>query len=102
MRVVVDTNVLVSAVLKDKSVPALAVHWLELHGGLLKSAMTEQQPFAVIARPRLAGLIAPTARDWLHRVMAAAEPVVTSVSSRAVIRPMTSSSNWRSTGVRTS
>ena len=75
MRVVVDTNVFVSAVLKDKSLPALAVHAVEQRGGLLKSVMTEQQLFQVLARPHLAALIAPAAFDWLNRLLAAAELV---------------------------
>jgi predicted nucleic acid-binding protein len=35
--VVVDTNVFVSAALKDKSIPGLAVSEVERRGGLLKS-----------------------------------------------------------------
>lgn len=75
MRVVLDTNVLVSAVLKDKSVPALAVHLAAHRGTLLKSAATEQQLFAVLARPYLASLIAPAAHAWLRQIMRAAELV---------------------------
>jgi uncharacterized protein len=75
MRVVVDTNVLVSAALKDKSVPALAVHPVARRGGLLKSTATEQQLFEVLDRPHLAPLIASAAREWLARLLAAAEPV---------------------------
>jgi uncharacterized protein len=44
-------------------------------GALLKSAAREAQLWAVIARPHLARLIAPAARDWLQAVMAPAEPV---------------------------
>jgi predicted nucleic acid-binding protein len=36
MRAVVDTNVFVSAILKDQSLPALAVHVIEQRGVLLK------------------------------------------------------------------
>jgi predicted nucleic acid-binding protein len=43
MRVVVDTNVFVSAALKDKSLPSIAVHLVEQHGVLLKSVVTERQ-----------------------------------------------------------
>jgi predicted nucleic acid-binding protein len=50
MRIVVDTNVLVSAALKDQSLPALAMHVIEQCGTLLKSAATEQQLFEVLAR----------------------------------------------------
>jgi uncharacterized protein len=75
MRVVVDTNVFVSAALKDKSAPALAVHLVAQRGALLKSAATERQLFEVLDRPRLAPLIAPAAREWLARLLAAAELV---------------------------
>ena len=58
MRVVVDTNVLVSAALKQQSMPGMAALLVERRGGLLKSLATEQQLFEVVARPRLAALIA--------------------------------------------
>jgi uncharacterized protein len=75
MRVVVDTNVLVSAALKDQSLPALAVHVIEQRGVLLKSAATEQQLFDVLARPYFVSLIAPAAFAWLKKLLAAAEAV---------------------------
>ena len=75
MRVVVDTNVLVSAVLKDQSLPSVAVHLVAQHSVLLKSAATKTQLFEVIARPHLAPLIAPSARDWLTKLLASAELV---------------------------
>jgi len=49
MRAVVDTNVLVSAILKDQSLPALAVHIIWQRGVLLKSTATERQLFDVLA-----------------------------------------------------
>src|SRR3954447_10653932 len=64
MRVVVDTNVFVSAALKDKSFPALALHIIEQRGTLLKSTATEGQLFAVLARPQLAALVDPAAGGW--------------------------------------
>jgi putative PIN family toxin of toxin-antitoxin system len=75
MRVVVDTNVLVSAALKDRSPPALAVHLVGQRGNLLKSSTTERQLFEVLDRPYFAALIAPAARDWLTKLLAAAEMV---------------------------
>lgn len=75
MRVVVDTNVFVSAALKDKSLPALAVHVVEQRGILLKSIATEWQLFEVLARPYFASLIAPVTHDWLKKLLAAAETV---------------------------
>ena len=75
MRVVIDTNVFVSAALKDKSPPALAVHVVERRGVLLKSFATERQIFDVLARPYLAALISPVTHDWLRKMLAAAEAV---------------------------
>ena len=72
---VVDTNVLVSAALKQQSMPGMAVLLVERRGGLLKSIATEQQLFEVVARPRLASLIDPEAQAWLQKLMVAAELV---------------------------
>jgi putative PIN family toxin of toxin-antitoxin system len=75
MRVVVDTNILVSAALKQGSLPHFALSHASQRGVLLKSVATAAQFAAVIARPYLASLIAPDASDWLIRLMAAAELV---------------------------
>ena len=75
MRIVLDTNVLVSAALKRQSTPGRAVLMVEQRGGLLKSLATERQLFDVVARPYLASLIDPEAQAWLRRLMAAAELV---------------------------
>jgi putative PIN family toxin of toxin-antitoxin system len=75
MRVVVDTNVLVSAALKQQSMPGMTALLIERRGGLLKSLATEQQLFEVVARPRLASLIDPDAQSWLKKLMAAADLV---------------------------
>ena len=76
MRVVVDTNIFVSAILKDKSLPALAVHVVEQRGVLPKSFVTERQLFEVLARPYFASLISPSAHDRLKKILAAAETVM--------------------------
>lgn len=75
MRVVVDTNVFVSAALKDKSFPALALHVVAQGRTLLKSSATERQLFEVLARPHIAALIDPAAADWMRKLMATAEAV---------------------------
>jgi len=75
MRVVVDTNVFISAALKDRSPPGTAVHMAAERHVLLKSTVTEQELFITLARPRLAPLIPAEFRDWLDEVMAAAELV---------------------------
>ena len=51
MRLVLDTNVFVSAALKVNSLPFLVVRWIDRHGGLLKSAATEQELLAVLSAP---------------------------------------------------
>ena len=75
MRVVIDTNVFVSAALKDKSLPALAVRIVEQRGTLLKSAATERQLFDVLARPYFAKLVPAVTHEWLQKLFAAAEAV---------------------------
>jgi putative PIN family toxin of toxin-antitoxin system len=76
MRVVVDTNVFISAALKDMSLPALAVRLVSQRGTLLKSLSTERQLLDVMARPYFARLISHAAHQWLVDLLAAAEPVV--------------------------
>ena len=75
MRVVLDTNVLVSAALKRQSTPSMAARLVEHRGTLLKSLVTEQQLFEVVARPYLASLIDAESQAWLKRLLAHAELV---------------------------
>jgi uncharacterized protein len=75
MRVVVDTNVFVSAALKASSWPGAVVVWLEKNGGLLKTAVTEQELFEVMVRPRFAGGIQPLHIATMRRIFARAEAV---------------------------
>ena len=75
MRLVVDTNVFVSAALKQVSWPGRIVRWIDTHGGLLKTADTEAEVFAVLHRPRIAPKIAPFVLESLYRVFLAAELV---------------------------
>jgi putative PIN family toxin of toxin-antitoxin system len=75
MRLVLDTNVLVSAALKRQSMPGVAAHLAEQRGGLIKSLATEQELSNVIARPYLAKLIDPDTQAWLKTLMGAAESV---------------------------
>jgi putative PIN family toxin of toxin-antitoxin system len=75
MRLVVDTNIFVSAALKEASWPAETVRWIATYGGLLKSAITEQELPAVLQRPRIAPKVEPDFFDRLRRMLAAAELV---------------------------
>jgi putative PIN family toxin of toxin-antitoxin system len=83
MRVVVDTNIFISAALKDRSPPSDAVHLAAERDVLLKSSSTEQELFITLARPRLAPLIPERFLAWLVDVPAAAELVP--VTERIVI-----------------
>jgi uncharacterized protein len=75
MRLVVDTNVFVSAALKGSSSPADIVRWIATYGGLLKTDAADQEVLSVLQRPRLAPKIAPFFLDSLRRTFAAAELV---------------------------
>ncbi len=88
MRIVVDTNVFISAALKDKSLPSIALRQAVQHGVLLKSAATEAQLLEVVARPYLAPLIASATLDWLRKLLTAAE-MVTITERIAVCRDPT-------------
>jgi uncharacterized protein len=57
MRVVVDTNVLISAALKADSAPRYAVRWVQRQGIFLKSLATEDELRRTIAKPRLVPLL---------------------------------------------
>ena len=78
MRLVVDTNVFVSAALKENSLPFLVVRWIEQHDGLLKSVATERQLLNVLSRPYIAAATILSLREGVARMMAAAEPVTIS------------------------
>jgi predicted nucleic acid-binding protein len=75
MRVVLDTNVLISAALKRNSTPATAVSIVQQDHILLKSTATERQLLDVAARPYFVRLIGPDTLDWLRQLISAAEPV---------------------------
>jgi hypothetical protein len=65
---VLDTNISVSAVLKLNSQPFLAVRWIDQHGGLPKSGVTEQEVLNVLARPHIAAVTIPSFRKDLASV----------------------------------
>jgi len=73
MRVVIDTNVFISAALKTESVPGQVITEAARRHVLLKSVDVEKEVLETIERPRLAQLIAPTAQSSLRRVLANAE-----------------------------
>ncbi len=75
MRLVVDTNIFVSAALKSVSRPASVVRWIDRHGGLLKSEATEGQVIEVLQRPYIASRLPPLYLDNVRRILAEAEAV---------------------------
>ncbi len=75
MRIVVDTNVFISAALKEQSTPNDAVHLATERHLLLKSPATEQELFITLTRPRLAPLIPTRLLAWLRELFEAAELV---------------------------
>ena len=75
MRLVVDTNIFISAALTAASWPGNTVRWVGKFGGLLKSEATEQELFDVLARQRLAVKVAPFFIADLRRIFEAAERV---------------------------
>ena len=94
MRVVLDTNVLVSAANKQKSMPGIAALLVERRAGLLKSLAAERQQFEVVARPYFDALIDPDtpARLMIRRrldlnAQLAAFLAVPVVGQRALARP---------------
>ena len=94
MRVVLDTNVLVSAANKQKSMPGIAALLVERRAGLLKSLAAERQQFEVVARPDFDALIDPDtpARLMIRRrldlnAQLAAFLAVPVVGQRALARP---------------
>ncbi len=82
MRVVVDTNVLISAGLKQGSFPNLALYQASQRCVLLKSVATDAQFSEVITRSYIAPLMRPELRDWLIQLMRSAELV--SITERVV------------------
>lgn len=75
MRLVVDTNVFVSAALKANSLPFIVVRWIDRHRSLLKSAASEHEILSVLQRPHIAAVTNPLFREGLARMLATAERV---------------------------
>jgi uncharacterized protein len=75
MRLVVDTNVFVSAALKENSLPFHVVRWIDRHAGLLKSVDTGRQLLDVLNRPYITRVTIPALRDGIIGILALAELV---------------------------
>lgn len=85
MRLVVDTNVFVSAVIKENSSPFIVLRWVDRHDGLLKSVATEQEVLRVLQRPRISALVVPSFRADAVQLLAQAE-LITIAERIAVCR----------------
>lgn len=83
MRIVVDTNVFVSAAFKESSWPASIVRWVDKFGGLLKSTATESRLIEVLRRPYIAPRLRPSYLDDVRRILARAElvPIVERIAA---------------------
>ena len=88
MRVVVDTNIFVSAALKESSWACMVIRWLDESGGLLKTAVTEAQAIDVLQRPYFAAKLPPAWLDKVRRIFFNAE-LVTIVERVAACRDPT-------------
>lgn len=75
MRLVIDTNIVVSALLKAGSVPAIVLRLATQSHVIIKSIETEHEARATVQRTKLSSLIAPEAIHWLDTILAGAEPV---------------------------
>lgn len=78
MRIVVDTNVAVSAVIKRTSVPNLVFQLAWRHHTLLKSVDTELELRRILQRNKLAKFITPSTVAWVETVLSATEVVTIS------------------------
>ena len=79
IRVVLDTNVLVSAALYPASPPGQALEYVAERGSLLISNYTILELRQVILRPRFQRYLVPAkAREFLASVLRIAEPVTVS------------------------
>jgi hypothetical protein len=72
MRVILDTNVLVSAALKQHSMLGMAVLLVERRGALLNRLRPSNSYIEVVARPyfKFKHLIDPAGDAWLKKLMA--------------------------------
>jgi len=75
MRLVLDTNVFISAALKQASWPGIIVRWLDRNGVLLKSEATEAELMEVIHRPKFGSRISTDFIRNVERLFDVAESV---------------------------
>jgi putative PIN family toxin of toxin-antitoxin system len=88
MRVVIDTNVVISAILKENSVPALAVDLVAREHTLLSSIDTQSEIHRVLARPRFRRYLTAQAMNLINTIFAESEFTVITQSVTACRDPM--------------
>lgn len=76
MRLVLDTNVLISAVLRSESWPAAIVRSLEGTHRMSQSEATARECLSVLARPKISRHVTPMAAWHLERLVRSAEVVM--------------------------
>lgn len=87
MRVVIDTNTLISAAMKHDTPPRIAVIWVRDNGCLLKSAQTEAECLRIMAKPALARFLDGEFCGQMRALLARAELVSITTPIRACIDP---------------
>ncbi len=70
MRIVVDTNVLISAIINTNSVPALAVDLVFCRHRFLSSLDTQNELQRVLSKPHLRRYLTPRAIEWFTMLLA--------------------------------
>lgn len=88
MRIVVDTNVLISAIINTNSVPAQAVDRAFRDHVLLSSPETRDEIERVINKPRLRRFCTPQALAWFKALMDETQRIVISQTVTACRDPM--------------
>lgn len=88
MRVILDTNVFVSAILKTNSVPAAAVHRVCEAHALLTSLATQQEIRRVLAKPYFRQTVNDEILQKLDYIFAFSELVTIATSVTACRDPM--------------
>jgi putative PIN family toxin of toxin-antitoxin system len=85
-RVVVDTSVLISALLLPRSLPRRAVNHALDAGTLLFSEATLRELWAVLGRPKFDAYVAPLEREAFLRTLVESAELVRVTQSLAVCR----------------
>jgi uncharacterized protein len=75
MKAVIDTNVIISAILKDSSIPAAALRYAHQDHVILKSEATEHEVRRILATKKLSSYFDTPAKLLIDAIFSAAEAV---------------------------